>query len=739
MELFKSSDNTKEQPLAFRMRPRTLDEYAGQDHIVGKGRLLRRMIQADQLSSLIFYGPPGTGKTTLARVIAHTTKSTFTTMNAVLSGVKNLREEIEKSKERYALYQKKTILFVDEIHRWNKAQQDALLPWVENGTIILIGATTENPFFEVNSALVSRSRVFQLKPLLKDNLFQIAKSAIFDSERGYGRFKVKFLEGALDHLIDIANGDARSLLNAIQLAVETTPKRFPPPEGEEILISMKTAEESIQKKVVLYDKEGDYHFDVISAFIKSIRGSDPDAVLYWLAKMVHAGEDPRFMFRRMLISASEDIGLADPAALGIVTSAAAAFDRVGMPEGRFHLTQAALYLATAPKSNSALGFFDALKAVEGEETGEVPNRLRDGARDKEGFGHGKGYQYPHAYQNHWVPQQYLPDSLAGETFYTPSDCGYEKTIRQEVIKRREINLEITGTPFPEILSTKPVDQKKDIWINRLTSGYNTHLAEIRDSIFSKAVIAPHHKVLVINPGNGLLLWEACRKVTSGLVSAIPGDRPLNPAEYNALITHASGLPEFERPQIHNTILSKFTSTDGITYERIIGMNVLTREKDKRSYLKHIKELTSPGGIVVLSEVIPSKSTRLTELLMENLFTTKEWETLLEAENEIYNSARTPLTGCTAEDLKNYFIEAGFSQVEIGNREYLQKRLITKGEISRWFSPSSSVYGYGDYLSEKMGAPSLDIIRKKVSESLSGKEVPWKLRVCPLSATRPISK
>ena len=232
MELFKSSDNTKEQPLAFRMRPRTLDEYAGQDHIVGKGRLLRRMIQADQLSSLIFYGPPGTGKTTLARVIAHTTKSTFTTMNAVLSGVKNLREEIEKSKERYALYQKKTILFVDEIHRWNKAQQDALLPWVENGTIILIGATTENPFFEVNSALVSRSRVFQLKPLLKDNLFQIAESAIFDSERGYGRFNVKFLEGALDHLIDIANGDARSLLNAIQLAVETTPKQFPPPRGK---------------------------------------------------------------------------------------------------------------------------------------------------------------------------------------------------------------------------------------------------------------------------------------------------------------------------------------------------------------------------------------------------------------------------------------------------------------------------------------------------------------------------
>ncbi len=733
MELFESFDNTKEQPLAYRMRPRTLDEYTGQDHIVGQGRLLRRMIQADQLSSLIFYGPPGTGKTTLARVIAHTTKSTFTTMNAVLSGVKNLREEIDRSKERYTLYQKKTILFVDEIHRWNKAQQDALLPWVENGTIILIGATTQNPYFEVNSALVSRSRVFQLKPLLKEDLLQIAKSAIFDEERGYGKFKVNFLEGALEHLIDIANGDARSLLNAIQLAVETTPEEFPPPEGEEILISLRTAEESIQKKVVLYDKEGDYHFDIISAFIKSIRGSDPDAALYWLAKMVRAGEDPRFIFRRMLISASEDIGLADPTALSIVTSAATAFDRVGMPEGRFHLTQAALYLAIAPKSNSTLGFFDALKAVEKEETGEVPNHLRDGARDKEGFGHGKGYLYPHAYQNHWIPQQYLPDNLAGEVFYTPSDCGYEKTIRQKVIKHREINVETAGAPFPEILSTAPANQKKDAWISRLTSGYSTYLAEIREIIFKKAIIAPHHRVLVINPGRGLLLWEACRTVTSGLITAIPGDRPLNPAEYNILNAHTAGLPEVERPQIHNTMLLDFTPEDGIAYERIIGMNVLTRTEDKRSYLEHIKALTSPGGSIVLSEVIPSESTRLTEILTEGIFTPKEWQALLEAENEIYNSGRTPLTGWTAEDLKNHFHEAGFSQVELEKREYMQKRLITEAEINRWFSPSHSVYGYGDYLSEQLGAPSLEALRKKVTDALSGKEVPWKLRVCPLRA------
>ena len=430
MDLFEDRQTAKE-PLAARMRPRSLDEYIGQEHIVGRGRLLRRAIAADQLTSVIFYGPPGTGKTTLARVIANHTKSNFITLNAVLTGVQNIREAIAQAEEHYKLYSRRTILFVDEVHRWNRSQQDALLPWVENGTIILVGATTENPFFEVNKALVSRSRVFQLLPLERHHLIQAATAALQDKERGYGRWQVEFEEGALEHLVDTANGDARSLLNALELAVETTPEHWEPEGnpprpayGSKIYISRETAEESIQKKVVLYDRDGDYHYDVISAFIKSLRGRDPDAALYWLARMVAAGEDPGFIFRRMLISACEDTGLADPMAISVVESCAAAFDRVGLPEGRYHLAHAALYLATAPKSNSSLAFFDALAAVEREDA-EVPNHLKDGNRDAKGFGHGAGYLYPHAYTDHWVAQQYLPDALNGRVFYNPSTQGYE--------------------------------------------------------------------------------------------------------------------------------------------------------------------------------------------------------------------------------------------------------------------------------------------------------------------------
>ena len=443
--LFEQVRNETE-PLAARMRPRNLDEYIGQDHIVGKGRLLRRAIAADQLTSVIFYGPPGSGKTTLARVIANHTRSNFLTLNAVLTGVADIRKSIEQAEDHYKLYGKRTILFVDEVHRWNKSQQDALLPWVENGTIILIGATTENPFFEVNKALVSRSRVFQLKPLTNDDLFKAATMAITDSERGYGHWDVEFEEGALEHLIDTANGDARSLLNALELAIETTPEQWKPHAqppvpayGSKIFISKEAAEESIQKKVVLYDRDGDYHYDIISAFIKSLRGRDPDAACYWLARMVAAGEDPHFIFRRMLISACEDTGLADPNAITVVNSCAQAFDRVGMPEGRYFLAHAALYLSTAPKSNSSMAFFDALSAVEKEDA-EVPNHLRDGNRDAEGFGHGAGYLYPHAYRDHWVAQQYLPDTLMGRVFYTPSTQGYEATIREGVLSRREIQI-----------------------------------------------------------------------------------------------------------------------------------------------------------------------------------------------------------------------------------------------------------------------------------------------------------
>jgi putative ATPase len=404
-ELFSDKNkNGGRNPLADRMRPRTLEDIIGQDHIVGQGRLLRRAIQADRLSSIILYGPPGTGKTSLAAVIANTTRAAFENLNAVLSGVKDIREVIDRSDERSRLYSQRTILFVDEVHRWNKAQQDALLPWVENGTVILVGATTENPFFEVNRALVSRSRIFQLKPLGGAELMETALRTLSDKERGYGNWKVRFDENALEHLVEVAGGDARSLLNAIELAVETSVTPWPPALGENISISMEAAEESIQRRALLYDRDGDYHFDTISAFIKSIRGSDPDAALYWLAKMVRAGEDPKFIFRRMIILASEDVGLADPNALSVVISCAQAFERIGFPEGNFPLSHACLYLATAPKSNTTLAYFDALKGVEREDA-DVPNHLRDASRDAEGFCHGVGYVYPHAYRDHWAAQQ----------------------------------------------------------------------------------------------------------------------------------------------------------------------------------------------------------------------------------------------------------------------------------------------------------------------------------------------
>lgn len=413
-------------PLADRMRPRVLSEYVGQTHILGEGKLLRRAIEADRITSLIFFGPPGSGKTTLARIIANTTEAHFTSMNAVLSGVKDIREAIRSAKERLALHQRRTILFVDEVHRFNKAQQDALLPHVENGTVTFIGATTENPYFEVIKALVSRSRIFELKTLLETDLENVAHQALHDEERGYGGRTVHLEENALAHLVSTANGDARSLLNALELAVETTE---PDDEGT-IRLNLEVAEDSIQRRAILYDKEGDAHFDTISAFIKSLRGSDPDAALYWMARMIYAGEDPRFIFRRMLIFAAEDVGLADPRALQMATTAAQAFDYVGLPEGQFMLAECCLYLATAPKSNSTMAYFDALRHVEKEQTEDVPNPLKDPSRDKQGLGHGAGYKYPHAFRDHYVPEQYLPAEMQGLYFYQPGPLGYEQTIQK---------------------------------------------------------------------------------------------------------------------------------------------------------------------------------------------------------------------------------------------------------------------------------------------------------------------
>jgi putative ATPase len=507
--------NASEAPLADRLRPRHLDEFIGQEHILGQGRLLRRAIQADRLSSLIFYGPPGTGKTTLARIIANTTNAHFIAINAVLSGVKEIREAIETAQTQRGYHNQRTILFVDEVHRFNKSQQDALLPWVENGTIILIGATTENPFFEVNKALVSRSRLFQLKPLTEEDLRRVLEQAISDRPRGYGKLKVNVTEEAIAHLANVANGDARSLLNALELAVETTE----PDQDGAIAISLAVAEESIQQRAVLYDKEGDAHFDTISAFIKSVRGSDPDAALYWLAKMVYAGEDSRFILRRLLILASEDVGLADPQAVVIVNACAEAFDRIGLPEGRYHLAQATLYLANAPKSNSLMGFFDAIAAVEQERQSDVPNPLKDGNRDKKGFGHGAGYLYPHAYCDHWIEQQYLPSSLQGQVFYQPSQEGAEAAIKLQVERRREAQLAamVSGVvvELPEILSFSPTDTKSDRWLQRTIGQSGERLAKIRDRLFSKLSLQRHHVVLNLNAATGLLTWEALRSVPEG--------------------------------------------------------------------------------------------------------------------------------------------------------------------------------------------------------------------------------
>jgi putative ATPase len=430
-----------EAPLAARMRPRTLEEFVGQEHIVGEGKLLRRAIEADKLfSSIILWGPPGTGKTTLAQVIANSTKSHFVTISAILAGKAELREVVEAALERRRLHNERTILFVDEVHRWNKAQQDALLPHVENGTVTLIGATTENPYFEVISALISRSRVFQLRNLNQDETGILIDRALADKERGYGEKRVILDPEARAHLIEVAGGDARNALNALELAVESTQ----PDKDGIIHITLNVAQESIQRRAVLYDKDGDAHYDTISAFIKSVRGSDPDAALYWLAKMLYAGEDPRFIIRRLIILAGEDIGLADPMGLVVASSAAQAFDYIGLPEGVYPIVEATLYLATAPKSNSAGAYFKAMQRIEEEGQISVPRHLMDGNRDAEALGHGKDYVYPHEHEGHFVPQQYLPKRLLGTYFYSPSQEGYESQVAARLEMWREAQRKALG-------------------------------------------------------------------------------------------------------------------------------------------------------------------------------------------------------------------------------------------------------------------------------------------------------
>ena len=847
-DLFDISKPQKE-PLAARMRPRNLDEYIGQDHIVGKGRLLRRAIAADQLTSVIFYGPPGSGKTTLARVIANHTKSNFITLNAVLTGVAEIRAAIKQADDFFKLYNRRTILFVDEVHRWNKAQQDALLPWVENGTIILIGATTENPFFEVNKALVSRSRVFQLQPLTKNDLLKAAHMALEDTERGYGHWDVQFEKGALEHLVDTANGDARSLLNALELAVETTPEKWSPTSappvpawGTTIYISKEAAEESIQKKVVLYDRDGDYHYDIISAFIKSLRGRDPDAAMYWLARMVRAGEDPHFIFRRMLISACEDTGLADPYALGVVESCAAAFDRVGLPEGRYHLAHAALYLATAPKSNSSMAFFDALASVEKEDA-DVPNHLKDGNRDAEGFGHGDGYLYPHAYRDHWVAQQYLPDALVGRVFYTPSSQGYEAKIRDDVLSRREIQIariletatggnedesqrawedtQVTGSQNfmgkqhhaadsdekitnsisewwinahfkgagkpqrAEQLTFTPKDERKESaldkadksWRSRLDSNRAEILLSVRKTMTTLANLSRHHRSLVWNADDGLLLWEIARKtpegVTCGLCRNEKGlaileqyGRTLGDLDKPLLLCRPQTAEQYLTPQVFTEVLNQF-QYKGTIFDRLFFRDpFVSREsidalahafKDAADFQRRAKGLAftdeaideedqtnadsplAPEWKAVISQRIPAHGQRISELIRTQVLKNTSDTTFIgalekmsAAEQDFFGDRENRLFNWDMQTIEDAFKKQNLS-VTAASQILEEKRSITPQEIARWFDMETSAYGAK--MAEAIGNETLEQLRALLTSAATKTLFNWQTEIAFFTVTK----
>ena len=759
-QLFSSVPQQDREPLASRMRPRTLDEFVGQDHILGPGRLLRRAIQADRLSSLILYGPPGTGKTTLARVIANTTESEFLSLNAVLSGVKEVRDAIEVAQRNRELYGRRTILFVDEVHRWNKAQQDALLPWVENGTVIFIGATTENPFFEVISALVSRSRVFQLKRLTLEDLRAIAYRALQDPIRGYGKYRVEITEDALEHLIKVSDGDARNLLNALELAVETTPPHFPPAEGEEIRIDLSIAEESIQKRAVLYDKEGDYHYDTISAFIKSLRGSDPDAALYWMARMIHSGEDPHFIFRRMLILASEDVGLADPLALVVVESAARAFDRVGMPEGQYHLTQAALYLATCPKSNSSLGYFDALKAVEEEGIRDVPSHLKDSSRDAVGFGHGEGYRYPHAYREHWVAQNYLPMELKGRVFYQPSSIGYEGKIREEVLRHREAQLSSVLEEWDEAFTYSPQDKSREEWFARTLGGGGKIQEGVRRNLFELASIRRHERVLVMGLGAGFLLPEALRQAPEGWVWAVV-PRKEDRIFLDALI---DVLPEVEKPRILTeeefpALGAESGSEKEVRFDAILGRGVASGRRPLPGgeasggflptghILMEILPHLSPRGRVVFTEPVLEGSSRLFSSFREE-FGLKSLppllqEKLLEGEREYYNSLPLYLTEEQKEICRTLLESLGVSDLRETEETFQEERQIQERHVDLWFgelwgregSQASSRLSIASALKNLLDPGEVQILVRWLKETLPGKKLVWKNRYVFLYGTK----
>jgi len=692
-------------PLAARLRPRTLDEFFGQQQIVGPGRLLRRAIQADQLSSILLSGPPGTGKTTLARIIAARTQSQFLTLNAVLSGVKDIRGAIEEAKAYRDRTNRRTILFVDEVHRWNKSQQDALLPWVEDGLFVLIGATTENPFFEVNRALLSRSRVFLLTPLGDDDLDRIIDTALGDRERGYGAYRVEITPDARKHLVSTASGDARTLLNALELAVETSGSAFPPPPEEVITIDLSVAEDSIQRRAVLYDKDGDYHFDTISAFIKSVRGSDPDASLYWLARMLEAGEDPHYIFRRLIVQASEDIGLADPAAVGVVVSCADAFDRVGLPEGRFHLAQATLYLATTEKSNSTLGVFDAIAAVRDLDAGDVPTHLRDANRDGADLGHGAGYLYPHAYTDHWVAQRYLPESLRDAIYYEPGPLGWEGSRREAIRERRLLQLAVQDEVERTVWSVPPNGTSRR-WKDRSAGG----LAEtepLREAVIGTLNLSGTERVLLEGTAVRTFVVPIHRRVSGGVTVVVTDTSSAEALEH----TFADLPSRVEAPEIH-----RFDDSPGDGYagpfDVIVSRNV--EPGDPAESVRRLATSLESGGILRIIEIditAGDRPSRFLKSLPESIR-----NTLDRAERELH-PPRHPLWDALEPD------QYGLERADPGETEVVVEspRYVDSATVAGWFAPRSPL---GSLVRSRLSGDDIPLL-EDASRRVQAAEYPWR--------------
>ena len=712
-------------PLADRLRPRTLDEFQGQEEILGPGRLLRRAITADRVGNLILHGPPGVGKTTLARIIAASTRAHFSSLNAVLAGVKDLRAEVEAAQRRLEQHGLRSLLFIDEVHRFNTAQQDALLPWVENGTVTLIGATTENPFFEVNKALVSRSRLFRLQPLQPQHLRELLQRALRDPELGYGKRPITISEEAIAHLVDVAGGDARSLLNALELAVETTE---PDPDGV-ITIDLAIAEESIQQRAVLYDKQGDAHFDTISAFIKSLRGSDPDAALFWLARMVEAGENPRFIFRRMLISAGEDIGLADPQAIVVVEACAAAFDRVGLPEGLYPLAQAALYLAGTEKSNSLLGMFDALKAVRQSNRQQVPAHLRDANRDGKAFGDGVGYRYPHAYAEHWVAQQYLPTALQGQLFWQPGTLGWEGQRRRTLQQRRAAQLAAAAeheAELGEVLSSAPEDPALERWLQRQLSSEGERLDQLRQRLWQGTSWQRHDRVLILEARSLLWALDPLQHTPEGGVVI----QAASPDDLQRLQAQLQVLDDLQRPQLLETSLAEMSHQleAGQRFEWIAARHPWRagRKAQLNRELKALTNLAAADAQLRLLFTQPLLGPAAAALALLNrqvslkpAINAEQRETLQAVaaqESDWLTSDREPLALPS-------LLEAQGWQVQTLSWEEELELPLSSGLLQRWFAPGAP---YRRQLEQQFGEATGSAIQKLLHD-LEGQRLPQRLQ------------